>query len=118
MILTSAGGDGVQTDATAGRLPEIAPANAQTDSVRELPPQPASVVEVVESTAISHEWHNDSVPADARTDEFGFSPPATIAPLTDAERTELHRLQLENEQLRMERDILKKARGVIAGNGL
>ncbi len=118
MILTSAGIDGVQTNTTAGRLPEITPANVQADSVCELPQQSESVAEVVKPATISHESHNDSVPVDTRPDEFRLSAPATIAPLTDAERTELRRLQSENEQLRMERDILQKAIGVIAGDNL
>jgi transposase-like protein len=40
-------------------------------------------------------------------------PPSDV-PLTDDERSELRRLRTENRQLRMERDILKKATAFFA----
>jgi transposase len=40
--------------------------------------------------------------------------PAPAAPLVEDERSELQRLRRENQQLRMERDILKKATAFFA----
>jgi transposase len=40
--------------------------------------------------------------------------PAAREPLTDDERTELHRLRRDIQQVRMERDILKKATAFFA----
>jgi transposase-like protein len=40
--------------------------------------------------------------------------PPSAVPLTDTERSELRRLRTENRQLRMERDILKKATAFFA----
>ena len=40
--------------------------------------------------------------------------PQSSPPLTDTERSELQRLRQENRQLRMERDILKKATAFFA----
>lgn len=42
--------------------------------------------------------------------------PAPAEPLVEDERSELQRLRRENQQLRMERDILKKATAFFARN--
>lgn len=114
VVLAGADTHGIQVNASAERLPRITPTTRTPPVVRESPQQ----TEVVTVATHFDVFRNDVAPAESRPRAVPLESPAATAPSTDAERTELLRLRADIEQLRLERDILRKAIGVIAGDDL
>jgi|GEM_PF-3959970 tetratricopeptide (TPR) repeat protein len=106
---------GIQLRTGADWRPQITSTKGPTPVVLEAPQQQT---EIVSAPTFPDASRNELAPTESRPQEVPLPTPRTAAPLTDAERTELARLRADIEQLRLERDILKKAIGVIAGDDL
>lgn len=81
------------------------PPEFRTEALRVLQDSPASLARIARDLGVS--------PATLRNWAAAARPQAAV-PLTDDERSELLRLRRETQQLRMERDILKKATAFFA----
>ena len=84
--------------------------------IRYSPEFKAEAVRIVQTTEtpIKEIARNLGVTVTSLRDWVQAARPAPAAPLVEDERSELSRLRRENQQLRMERDILKKATAFFA----